>query len=247
VIKVKSDAARIYLPPDANCFLSTIQHCLRSKNYVNLMVGSKAPTPVYLSAEEAEAHCVAGASVWKFASTDDGLNPDVVLVGIGVEVTFEVIAAASLLKEKAPSLRVRVVNVTDLMILQPDRTHPHALTNEGFASLFTEDKPIHFNYHGYPTELKGLLFGRPSLDRVTICGYNEEGTTTTPLSMMVLNNCDRWNVACHAIEGAARSNPEVQLRSHLLTSEFQHLRRKHQEYVIANGRDPDGIYDTPKF
>ncbi|KAK9355527.1 XFP N-terminal domain-containing protein [Lipomyces doorenjongii] len=247
VIKVKAETARIYLPPDANCFLSTVQHCLRSKNYVNLMVGSKAPTPVYLTAEEAEAHCVAGASVWRFASTDDGLDPDVVLVGIGVELTFEVIAAAALLKKKAPHLRVRVVNVTDLMILQPDRAHPHALSDEGFASLFTDDKPIHFNYHGYPTELKGLLFGRPNLDRVTIAGYDEEGTTTTPLSMMVLNKTDRWSVAVRAIEGAARCNPHVQIQSHLLISEFEHARCKHQDYVFEHGKDPEGLFDTPKF
>ncbi|KAK9449429.1 XFP N-terminal domain-containing protein [Limtongia smithiae] len=247
VIKIKSAAARIYLPPDANCFLSTIQHCLRSKNYINLMVGSKAPTPVYLSPEEAEAHCVAGASVWKFASIDDGVDPDVVLVGIGVEVTFEVIAAASLLKKKCPSLKVRVVNVTDLMILQPDGEHPHALSDQGFASLFTEDKPVHFNYHGYPTELKGLLFGRPNLDRVTISGYDEEGTTTTPLSMMVLNHTDRWTVASHAIAGAAKTNKFVQLESHLMISELQHMRQKHQEYVYMHGRDPDGLFDTPEF
>ncbi|KAK9458686.1 XFP N-terminal domain-containing protein [Lipomyces oligophaga] len=247
VIKIKSEVARIYLPPDANCFLSTIQHCLRSKNYVNLMVGSKAPTPVYLSAEEAEAHCVAGASVWKFASTDGGLDPDVVLVGIGVEVTFEVIAAASILKKLVPSIRVRVVNVTDLMILQPMSSHPHALTAEGFASLFTLDKPVHFNYHGYPTELKGLLFGLPNLDRVSIAGYDEEGTTTTPLSMMVLNKTDRWSVASHAVEGAARSNPLVQVQSHVLISQLQHQRRKHQEYVVLHGRDPDGLFDTPEF
>ncbi|KAK9238834.1 XFP N-terminal domain-containing protein [Lipomyces kononenkoae] len=247
VIKVKAETARIYLPPDANCFMSTVRHCLRSKNYVNLMVGSKKPTPVYLSAEEAEAHCVAGASVWKFASTDDGLNPDVVLVGIGVEVTFEVIAAASLLKKKVPNLRVRVVNVTDLMILEPAGAHPHALTDERFDSLFTEDKPVHFNYHGYPTELKGLLFGRPNLDRITIAGYDEEGTTTTPLSMMVLNKTDRWSVAVKAIEGAARHNPIVQIQSHMLISEFEHARCKHQDYVVEHGKDPDGLYDTPAF
>lgn len=247
VIKIKSDAARIYLPPDANCFLSTIRHCLRSKNYVNLMVGSKAPTPVFLNAEEAEAHCVAGASVWKFASTDGGLNPDVVLVGIGMEVTFEVIAAAALLKKHVPTLRVRVVNVTDLMILQPNGAHPHALSRDAFNSMFTADKPIHFNYHGYPTELKGLMFGRSNLERVTVAGYDEEGTTTTPLSMMVLNSVDRWSVASKAIEGAAKTNPIVAVESHVLISFLQHLRSKHQEYVKEHGKDPEGLYDTPEF
>ncbi|KAK7205056.1 phosphoketolase [Myxozyma melibiosi] len=247
VIKVKSEAARIYLPPDANCFLSTIRHCLKSKNYVNLMVGSKAPTPVFLSADEAEAHTVAGASVWKFASTDNGVDPDVVLVGIGMEVTFEVIAAAALLKKHLPSLRVRVVNVTDLMILQPNGAHPHALSTQAFESLFTTDKPIHFNYHGYPTELKGLMFGHPNLDRVTVSGYDEEGTTTTPLSMMVLNSTDRWSVACKAVEGAAKSNAGVAVDSHVIISYLKHLRAKHQEYVKLYGKDPDGLYDTPEF
>jgi xylulose-5-phosphate/fructose-6-phosphate phosphoketolase len=150
------------------------------------MVGSKQPTPVWLSPEDADKvcafihtvsrdqqdkqHCIAGASVWKFASVDDGVSPDVVLVGIGVEVTFEVIAAAALLRKHVPELRVRVVNVTDLMILAAHASHPHALSNEAFDSLFTRDKPIHFNYHGYPIELKGLLFGRPRLERVSIEG-----------------------------------------------------------------------------
>lgn len=183
VFNLKSISARVYLPPDANCFLSTVSHCLRAKNYVNLMVGSKQPTPVWLSAEEADRHCVAGASVWKFASVDDGVDPDVVLVGIGVEVTFEVIAAAALLRKYAPDLRVRVVNVTDLMILAATGLHPHALSKEAFNTFFTEDKPIHFNYHGYPIELKGLLFGRPKPDRVSIEGHNEEGTTTSPFDV----------------------------------------------------------------
>jgi len=145
------------------------------------MVGSKQPTPVYLSPDEAEKHCRAGASVWKFCSTNDGLDPDVVLVGIGVEVMFEVIQAAALLRQCAPALRVRVVNVTDLLILENTGEHPHALGTVEFDNLFTADRPIHFNYHGYPVELEGLLFGRPRLDRVSIAGYIEEGSTTTPL------------------------------------------------------------------
>ncbi|EED84261.1 predicted protein, partial [Postia placenta Mad-698-R] len=127
VLNLKPTIARVYLPPDANCFLSTVAHCLRAKNYVNLMVGSKQPTPVWLSPDEADRHCIAGASVWKFASVDDGTDPDVVLVGIGVEVTFEVIAAAAMLRRRLPHMRVRVVNVTDLMILEPYGAHPHAL------------------------------------------------------------------------------------------------------------------------
>jgi xylulose-5-phosphate/fructose-6-phosphate phosphoketolase len=128
-------------------------------------------------------HCIAGASVWKFASTDNGVDPDVVLVGIGVEVTFEVVAAAALLRKLVPALRVRVVNVTDLMILGPERTHPHAMTNVDFDALFTKDRDVHVNFHGYPIELKGLLFGRSGLERITVEGYREEGTTTSPFDV----------------------------------------------------------------
>jgi xylulose-5-phosphate/fructose-6-phosphate phosphoketolase len=124
------------------------------------MVGSKQPQPVFLSVEEADKHCQAGASVWKFASTDNGLNPDVVLVGIGSELTFEVVVAASILRKICPALRVRVVNITDLMILEAETLHPHSLKNDEFSSLFTADRPIHFNYHGYSNEIRGLLFGR---------------------------------------------------------------------------------------
>ncbi len=223
VLNLKSISARVYLPPDANCFLSTVSHCLRAKNYVNLMVGSKQPTPVWLSAEEANRvssstrvtykfmpehlfkstvspgpqsgsspalmmestlMCTSVLAVSRFTSLDSSHHS--VLVGIGVEVTFEVIAAASLLRKYAPDLRVRVVNVTDLMILAATGLHPHALSKNAFNNLFTEDKPIHFNYHGYPIELKGLLFGRPRLDRVSIEGYNEEGTTTSPFDVSMV-------------------------------------------------------------
>ena len=222
VLNLKPTAARVYFPPDANTFLSTVAHALASKNYVNLMVGSKQPSAVFLSAEEAENHCRAGGSTWRFASTDEGLDPDVVLCGVGAELTFEVIAAAALLKKKTPGLRVRVVNVTDLMILGAESSHPHALTHDDFDSLFTEDKPIHFNYHGYAQELKGLLFGRPNMDRVSIASYMEEGSTTTPFNMMLVNQTSRFHVAKAAIRGAAKRNEKVRLRLHELISELEH-------------------------
>ncbi|KAI0925731.1 hypothetical protein AcW1_008089 [Taiwanofungus camphoratus] len=247
VLDLKPALARVYLPPDANCFLSTVAHCLRSKNYINLMVGSKQPTPVWLSPEEANMHCIAGASIWKFASVEDGVRPDVVLVGIGVEVTFEVIAAAALLRARAPALRVRVVNVTDLMILGPHGSHPHALSDVDFDGLFTKGCPIHFNYHGYPTELKSLLFGRPNLERVTIEGYREEGTTTSPFSMMLLNHTSRYHVAAAAVRGAARSNPSVEVDAHAMITEIMHLAEKDKEYVYAHGADPEGTFDVPRF
>lgn len=256
----------MYLPPDANTFLTTLHHCLKSKDYVNLMVGSKQPTPVYLSPEEAENHCRAGASVWEFCSTDDGLDPDVVLVGIGVEVMFEVIQAAALLRKRAPSLRVRVVNVTDLMILRDEGTHPHALSTETFDDLFTADRPIHFNYHGYPNELQGLLFGRPRLERISIAGYIEEGSTTTPFDMMLVNCTSRYHVANAALSGAAQRNEKVRIHHQELKSEFEHNIVATRKYILANHEgefsfrclilvsvrltwsvDPDGTYDTPKF
>jgi xylulose-5-phosphate/fructose-6-phosphate phosphoketolase len=222
-------------------------HCLRSKNYVNLMVGSKQPQPVFLSIEEADKHCQAGASIWKFASTDEGLNPDVVLVGIGSELTFEVITAASLLWRKCPSLRVRVVNVTDLMILESATHHPHSLSEEEFSSLFTPDKPIIFNYHGYSNEIRGLLFGRPNLERVTIGCYKEEGSTTTPFDMMLCNGVSRYHVMDAAIRCGARSNDKVSLDMVALLAEVKHQVVKVQEYILATGKDPEGTFDIPMF
>ncbi|KAI9815466.1 MAG: hypothetical protein M1827_002600 [Pycnora praestabilis] len=247
VLNLKPSFARVYLPPDANTFLSTLAHCLRSKSYVNLMVGSKQPVPVFLSPDEADSHCRAGASVFKFASTDSGLNPDVVLVGIGCELTFEVIAAAALLRAKAPHLRVRVVNVTDLMILGLEGSHPHSLTHEDFDALFSDDKSIHFNYHGYAGELKGLLFGRPHLDRISIESYREEGSTTTPFDMMLRNRVSRYHVAEAAIKGAAKRNEKIRVEMHEMLSGIRHDISKTQEYILANGKDPEGTYDTPTF
>ncbi len=237
----------MYLPPDANSFLSTISHCLRSVNYVNLMVGSKQPQPVFLSAEEADSQCRAGASVWKFASIDDGLNPDVVIVGIGAELTFEVIEAAAMLRRISPDLRVRVVNVTDLLILKHEGGHPHALTHQDFDALFTADRPIHFNYHGYGDEIKGLLFGRPRLSRVSVAAYNEEGSTTTPLDMMLRNGVSRYHVAEAAVKGAAITNERIRLDMHETLSGIRHDLAKVRQYIMKNGKDPDGTYDTPSF
>ncbi|KAL5525633.1 hypothetical protein ACEPAG_6969 [Sanghuangporus baumii] len=247
VLDLKPQLARVYLPPDANCFLSTVSHCLRAKNYVNLMVGSKQPTPVWLSPEEADTHCIAGASTWKFCSTDGGVDPDVVLVGIGVELTFEVIAAAAILRKEVPELRVRVVNVTDLMILGPERSHPHSLLDADFISLFTKDRRVHWNYHGYPIELRGLLFGRPNLDRFTIAGYSEEGTTTTPFDMMLCNGTSRYHVAAAAVRGGALVNEKVAVDAQKRVSEFMHRAQKAKEYAILNGQDAPDTYDTPKF
>ena len=234
VLNLKPTAARVYLPPDANTFLSTISHCFQSKNYVNLMVGSKQPSAVFLTPEQAENHCRAGLSVWKFASTDEGLDPDVVIVGIGTELTFEVIAAADLLRQKVPELRIRTVNVTDLMVLGTERSHPHSLTDDEFDALFTEDKPVHFNYHGYANELMGLLFGRPHMERVTMASYMEEGSTTTPFNMLLMNRTSRYHVAMQAIKGAAKTNEKVRVRLHELMSELDGMIKRTQEYIVVH-------------
>ncbi|KAL1985500.1 hypothetical protein VTN96DRAFT_7830 [Rasamsonia emersonii] len=247
VLKLKPSAARVYLPPDANTFLCTLAHCLRSKNYINLMVGAKQPTTAFLSAEEAENHCRAGASVWKFASTDEGLDPDVVLVGIGTELMFEVIYAAAILRQRVPELRVRVINVTDIMILETEGSHPHALAEDSFDALFTPDRPVHFNYHGYSTELQGLLFGRPNLERATIAGYMEEGSTTTPFDMMLVNQVSRFHVAKAAVRGAAKRNERVRLRQQELLSELNHNMLETRRYIIQHRKDPDDMYAMPKF
>jgi len=189
-------------------------------------------------------HCRAGASVWKFCNTDDGLDPDVVLVGIGVKLTFEVIKAAALLKEHIPTLRVPVVNVTDLMILEPSTSHPHGLSTEAFESLFTADRPVHFNYHGYANELKGLLFGRPNLDRITIASYMEEGSTTTPFNMMLLNHTSRYDVAINAVKGGARRNSQIQLHLHELVTSIESDIKKTQDFIMKEKTDPGYLDDV---
>ncbi|KXX78344.1 putative phosphoketolase [Madurella mycetomatis] len=254
VLNIKPEAARVYLPPDANCFLSTVHHILKSKNKTNLVIGSKQPTAVYLSPSEAADHCRDGVSIWHFASTKDQqspapstTNPDVVLVGIGVETTFETVKAAELLRVICPALRVRVINVTDLMILIAESRHPHALSRERFIELFTADKPVLFNYHGYPTELQGLLFGRPGLERMFVAGYIEEGSTTTPFDMMLVNRVSRFDLADRALKKVAERNEEVRGK---LEGYLQHVREevgKVREFIRGFGKDPDDIYELPKF
>jgi xylulose-5-phosphate/fructose-6-phosphate phosphoketolase len=236
VLNLKSSAARVYLPPDPNTFLSTFAHCLRSTNYVNLIIGSKHLQPVWLSSKDAEAHCKAGGSIWGFASIDSGLDPDVVLVGIGSDLMFEVLAAAAYLRRLIPQLRVRVVNVTDLMILETEGSHPHALNNSDFDDMFTRGRHIHFNYHGYANELQGLLFGRPRLDRVTIESYMEEGSTTTPFDMVIRNRTSRYHVAEAAIRGGAEQNEMVRLEKQKLLSHIHHDLAKTQQFIMSHGQ-----------
>jgi len=241
ILNRKARVSRVYLPPDANCLISTVDHCLRSKEYVNLVVANKPPMPQWLSMNDAIAHCRAGASIWPWASIDDGINPDVVLVGIGDNPTLEVMAAASLLRRDIPELRVRVVNVTDLFVLENSRDHPHGLDMDMFEALFTTECPVIINFHGYPSAIKQLIFGRQNVRRFHINGYQEEGTTTTPFDMNVRNGTSRYQVASQAIRLASVLNPRVAVRASALVHRYEYILVDHRRYIEENGVDPEEI------
>ncbi|RPA83210.1 D-xylulose 5-phosphate/D-fructose 6-phosphate phosphoketolase [Ascobolus immersus RN42] len=247
ILNLKASDARVYLPPDANCALSTIKHVLNSQGKVNLIVGSKQPTPVWLSPEEAEKHCEKGTGIWEFASTEGGKKPDVVLVGIGTEVTFEVVAAASLLKKLVPELRVRVVNVTDLFVVGREGSHPHALSEAEFADLFNQGGGVVCNYHGYAKEVQGLLFGRDGVENWSVEGYREEGSTTTPFDMLLRNHVSRYHVAIQAVTFASKVNDEVRKKQDEVVGELERRIKEHQDYLQEHGEDLEGTYDTPVF
>ncbi|BEJ06802.1 hypothetical protein CcaverHIS641_0400710 [Cutaneotrichosporon cavernicola] len=228
-ISLPRNLARIYFPADANTSVSTADHCLRSKN--------------------SEEHCVAGASVWKAYSTDGGVDPDVVLVGCGVEVTHEVIAASAILRNHG--LRVRVVNVNDLLVLGPDegpRAHPHALSDAAFYALFTIDKPVVVNFHGYPKDIESLLFGRARKDRWRVQGYIEEGTTTSPWSMLRVNHCSRFHLADIAVEMVCKLAPQhaISADANRIQMNWRHELRNHQKYVEETGEDPAWCTEIPE-
>lgn len=241
LLNKKGEIMRVYLPPDANCLLSTLDHCLRGIDHVNLMIANKHPSPNWLSWEEAVAHCRAGASIWHWASTDEGIEPDVVLVGIGDITTVEVLAAADLLNRDEPSLRVRVVNVTDLLILEHESLHPHGLDDDLFEALFTADRSVIVNFHGYPSAVKQLLFGRRGCDRFTINGYREEGTTTTPFDMLVRNGVSRFDLARQALRAGAKSNPRVAARVTEHISRYDTVLKEFVRTIAREGEDPEEI------
>lgn len=247
LINLKTNMVRIYLPPDANCLLSTVDHCLASKNYVNLVISSKQPMPIWLSVDDAVKHCRAGASIWRQYSSYAGTKPDVVLACCGNETTFETIAAAALLRRDAPELRVRVVNVTDLMVLDGNCGHPHALTEESWSALFTEEAPIIFTFHGYPAVIRGLVFDRRHIaGRLKVLGYNEEGTTTTPFKMLTVNGCSRYHIAIDALLAVARRGRELcTVDIHVLVSEYNNQLRSHDRYILEHGDDPDYVKTIP--
>jgi xylulose-5-phosphate/fructose-6-phosphate phosphoketolase len=200
VVNKKAEVVRVYLPPDANCLLSVADHCLRSSDYVNLIVAGKQPELTYLPIEEAIAHCTRGLGIWEWASSDPSGEPDVVLACCGDVPTLETVAAAALLREHLPELKVRVINVVDLMRLQPPSEHPHGLPDREFDSLFTSDRPIVFAYHGYPWLIHRLTYRRTNHRNLHVRGYKEEGTTTTPFDMVMLNDLDRFHLVMDVID-----------------------------------------------
>lgn len=241
VLNLKPNMARVYLPPDANCALSVMHHCLASQNLTNLIVGSKQPTPVYLSQEQAEEHCERGAGIFDFASCKG--DPDVVLVAIGTETTFEVVHAAAILKQH--NIAARVVNVVDLFVIAPEDSHPHALSDEDFNELFTPKCPLIVNYHGYVNEVVSLLWGRIRGDRVVkVGGYREEGSTTTPFAMMLENGVDRWTVVTEAVRGLEETGRG---KAKEVVEEMEKLGKECTEFILSEGVDMDGIYDMPDF
>ena len=200
VVNKKADVVRVYLPPDANCLLSVADHCLRSRHYVNVIVAGKQPAPQYLSMEEAIRHCTAGIGIWEWASNDEGGEPDVVMACAGDVPTLETLAAVDLLRTHCPDLKIRVVNVVDLMTLEPNTEHPHGLSDKDFDTLFTTDKPIIFAYHGYPWLIHRLTYRRTNHRNIHVRGYKEEGTTTTTFDMVVMNDLDRFHLAGDVVD-----------------------------------------------
>jgi xylulose-5-phosphate/fructose-6-phosphate phosphoketolase len=233
VVNKKADVIRVYLPPDANTLLCVTHHCLRSKQLINVIVAGKQPQLQYLDMEAAIKHCAAGISKWAWASNDQEAAPDVVMACAGDVPTLETLAAVDLLRTHIPDLKVRVVNVVDLMSLQTRKEHPHGLSGARFDSLFTTDKPVIFAYHGYPSLIHRLTYRRTNHDNFHVHGYQEEGTTTTPFDMTVLNELDRYHLCIAAIDrvpGLAETAADVrQMLNDKLT--------EHRRYIDQNGED----------
>jgi xylulose-5-phosphate/fructose-6-phosphate phosphoketolase len=239
VVNKKAEVIRVYLPPDANCLLSVGDHCLRSRHYVNVIVAGKQPALDYLTIDEAVAHCTRGLGIWEWASSDDGGETDVVLACAGDIPTLETVSAAALLREHLPELRVRVVNVVDLMRLQPDSEHPHGLSDALFDALFTVDRPVIFAYHGYPWLIHRLTYRRTNHRNIHVRGYKEEGTTTTPFDMVMLNDMDRFHLVIDVIDRV----PGLGQRAARLRQEMVDERLRHRAYTREVGDDPADVRD----
>ena len=239
VVNKKANVVRVYLPPDANTLLSVTDHCLRSRNYVNVIVAGKQPALQYLDMESAIEHATTGIGIWEWASTDNGVEPDVVMACCGDVPTLETLAAVDLLRRNLPDLKIRVVNVVDLMVLQPSTEHPHGLPDREFDSIFTTDKPVVFAFHGYPWLIHRLTYRRTNHDNLHVRGYKEEGTTTTPFDMTVRNDLDRFHLAGDAIDRVPRlrniaSHIKQDLRNRLI---------EHKRYIAEHGDDLPEIRD----
>ena len=239
VVNKKADIIRVYLPPDANTLLSVTDHCLRSRNYVNVIVAGKQPAPQWLEMDAAVKHCTAGLGIWPWASNDQGGEPDVVMACCGDVPTLETLAAVELLRQHFPALKIRVINVVNLMKLQPQSEHPHGLSDKEFDVLFTTDKPIIFAYHGYPLLIHRLTYRRTNHRNLHVRGYKEEGTTTTPFDMVVLNDLDRFHLASDVIDRVPGLGP----RAAYAQQAIREMLIDHKHYITRYGQDMPAIRD----
>jgi xylulose-5-phosphate/fructose-6-phosphate phosphoketolase len=233
VVNKKAEVVRVYLPPDTNTLLSVADHCLRSRDYINVVVSGKNPSPDWLDVDSAILHCTRGAGIWQWASTDDDGEPDVVLACAGDAPTLEVMAATALLREHLPALKVRVVNVVDLMRLQPESEHPHGMSDGEFDALFTTDRPVIFAYHGYPLLIHRLTYRRTNHRNLHVRGYKEEGTTTTPFDMVVMNDMDRFHLVIDVIDRVPGLGPRAARVRQLM----QDKRAEHRAWTRRYGED----------
>jgi len=233
VVNKKAEVVRIYLPPDANTLLSVTNHCLRSRNYVNVIVAGKQPAPQWLSMDGAIKHCTAGIGIWKWASNDEGSEPDVVMACCGDVPTLETLAAVDLLRRHLPALKIRVVNIVDLMKLQPPSEHPHGLTDHDFDALFTKDKPVIFAFHGYPWLIHRLTYRRTNHDNLHVRGYKEEGTTSTPFDMVVMNDLDRFHLFADVIDRLPQLGPRAAYAKQTIRDKLI----EHKQYIAKYGED----------
>jgi len=238
VTNKKADVVRMYLPPDTNCLLSCFDHCIRSRNYVNVMVTSKHPRPQWLTMDQAVKHCTQGIGIWDWASNEQGDEPDVVIACCGDTPTLEALAAVTILRENMPEIKIRFINVVDLMKLQSHDKHPHGLTDTEFDTLFTKDKPIIFAFHGYPTLIHELLYHRRNRD-LYVCGYQEEGTITTPFDMRVQNEIDRF----HLVQQVIYHLPQLGNRGAYLVQKMNDKIVEHKQYIAEYGEDLPEIRD----
>ena len=238
VANKKSDVIRIYLPPDANCLLSTFDHCIRSRNFVNVMVTSKHPRPQWLTMDQAVKHCTQGIGIWEWASTDQGQEPDVVMACCGDTPTLETLAAVTILRRELPEIKIRVINVVDLMRLQPRSEHPHGMTDTDYDMLFTKEKPIVFAFHGYPTLVHELTYRRHNRN-LHVRGYKEEGTITTPFDMRVQNDIDRF----HLVMDVVYRLPQLGNRGAFLIQKMKDKLVEHKQYIDKYGMDMPEITD----